>query len=351
LNAAVSGGAVVLDVDPRTDPRWAALASTPDASLFTSPPWIRAICDTYGFTPRARLLTDPAGSPIGGFGWIPITDFRGDRLVSLPFSDRAEPFVSDLTAWSRVADDLIRGDVPLRLRCFDRAVPVADVRLERTSEAAWHGTNLGIQLVDLHASLSHQARRNINIAHRNGVIVEVSDSLDALRTYHRLHVALRKYKYRLLAQPFTFFERLWEEFSARDGIATLLAYADGEPIAGAVYLLWNGVAYYKFAASRADRLTLRPNDALAWAAMRWATERGMHRLDWGLSDLDQPGLVSFKRKFASDERRIVSLVSEPPATGQDQGEPLGELTRVLTADSVPDHVTELAGSLLYRYFT
>lgn len=345
--------ATVLAIDPRTDARWATLAAGSDGSLFTSPPWIRAICDTYGFTPAARLVTDPAGSPIAGFGWVPITDFRGDRLVSMPFSDRAEPFVSDLATWAMLAADVLGGNVPLRLRCLDRAVPIADVRLSQIGEAAWHATQVGAPLTDLHRSLSSGARRNIAAAHRNGVIVECSTGLDALRTYHRLHVALRKYKYRLLAQPFSLFERIWDEFSVRDGIVTLLARVNGETIAGAVYLVWNDALYYKFGASLAGSLALRPNDALAWAALKWATERGLRQLDWGLSDLDQPGLVAYKRKFASEERRITCLssVASNAVSDRDAAEPLGELTRVLTDDSVPDNVTELAGSLLYRYFT
>jgi hypothetical protein len=76
-------------------------------------------------------------------------------------------------------------------------------------------------------------------------------------------------------------------------------------------------------------------------------------LDWGLSDLDQPGVVAFKRKWASEERRIVTLrsMSGDPNDHRDAGQLLGELTRLLTDDVVPDHITERAGSLLYRYFT
>jgi hypothetical protein len=36
---------------------------------------------------------------------------------------------------------------------------------------------------------------------------------------------------------------------------------------------------------------------------------------------------------------------------RDPGQLLDELTRLLTDDAVPDHITERAGSLLYRYFT
>jgi CelD/BcsL family acetyltransferase involved in cellulose biosynthesis len=343
----------VVAVDPRCDPRWRVLAATTEGSLFTSPPWIRSICDCYGFTPQARIATDGVGRPTGGFAWVPISDIRGDRLVSLPFSDRAEPLVSDQEMWSSVVDDALRTDVPLQIRCLDSAVPTADVRLVRAGEAAWHGTPLRAPMSDIYRSLSASARRNIAAAERNGVHVDTATGMDAVRIYHRLHLSLHKYKYRLLAQPVALFERIWQEFSVHDGIVTLLAYVNGEPIAGAVYLAWNDTLYYKFGASLAGALPLRPNDALSWTALRWASERGFRLLDWGLSDLDQPGLVAYKRKWASEERRILTLRSISLDVNND-GEPcrlLGELTRLLTDDAVPDDITERAGSLLYRYFT
>jgi CelD/BcsL family acetyltransferase involved in cellulose biosynthesis len=343
----------VIAADPRTDPRWQTLAATAEGSLFTSPPWIRSVCDTYGFTPQARIVTDAAGRPTDGFAWVPISDIRGDRLVSLPFSDRAEPLVADRATWSSLVDDALRTDAPLKIRCLDLTVPTTDARLVRAGEAAWHRTPLDAPVPEIYRSLSSAARRNIAAADRNGVHVDALTGIDAVRTYHRLHVSLRKYKYRLLAQPFALFERIWQEFSVHDGIVTLLAHINDEPIAGAVYLVWKDALYYKFGASLEGTLPLRPNDALAWTALRWASERGFRLLDWGLSDLDQPGLVAYKRKWASEERRIVTLrsMNRHPNDSRDTDQLLGELTRLLTDDAVPDHITERAGSLLYRYFT
>jgi CelD/BcsL family acetyltransferase involved in cellulose biosynthesis len=339
--------------DPRTDGRWLELASSAEGSLFTSPPWIRAVCETYEFTPQARIVTDPEGRPTDGFAWVPISDIRGDRLVSLPFSDRAEPFVADPATWSPLLDEVLRTRVPLTIRCLDGAVPTVDDRLVRTGEAAWQGTPLDRPLPELYRSIKSAARRNIAKADRNRVHVEAATGLDAVRIFYRLHLSLRKNKYRLLAQPFSLFERIWHEFSVRDGIVTFLARVNGEPIAGAVYLVWNDVLYYKFGASLTDALSLRPNDALAWTALRWASERRIRLLDWGLSDLDQPGLVRYKRKWASEEQRIVTLQSmgQDSNNRHDPGHLLAELTRLLTDDVVPDHITERAGSLLYRYFT
>lgn len=343
----------VVIADPRSDARWHSLAQSGKASVFVSPPWLRAVCGAYGFTPRAWIATDRHGRPTDGFAWVPITDMRGDRMVSLPFSDRAEPFVAEPATWSSVLDDVVCPDMPLTLRCLDGSVPTADGRLVRTAEAAWHATTLDHTVAQLHQSISPAARRNIATAERNGVSVVAESGIDAVRTYHRMHVSLRKYKYRLLAQPLDLFERIWHEFSAHDGIVTFLARVDGNPIAGAVHLAWNDTLYYKFGASLAGTLPLRPNDALFWAALRWASERGYRQLDWGLSDLDQPGLVAFKQKWASEERRIVTLCSPAPNSGNGHhaGKVLAELTRLLTDDSVPDTITEQAGALLYRYFT
>ncbi|KRE32489.1 hypothetical protein ASG82_23650 [Mycobacterium sp. Soil538] len=310
------------------------------------------MCDTYGFTPEARIVTDFAGRPTDGFAWVPISDIRGDRLVSLPFSDRAEPLVANPAMWSSLVDDALCTDAPLTIRCLDGAVPTADARLVRAGEDAWHGTPLGVPVPDIYRSLSSAARRNIATADRNGVQVDALTGMAAIRIYHRLHVTLRKHKYRLLPQPFALFERIWQEFSVRGGIVTLLAHLNGEPIAGAVYLAWNDTLYYKFGASLAGTLPLRPNDAVAWTALRWASERGFRLLDWGLSDLNQPGLIAYKRKWASKERRIVTLcsTSRGPDNPRDPDHLLGELTRLFTDDVVADHITERAGSLLYRYF-
>lgn len=340
----------VLQVDPRTDPRWLELARGPGGSLFTSPPWISAICDGYELVPQARVAVD-GDTVTGGFTWIAVNDIRGHRLSSLPFSDRAEPLLPDRATWDLVARDAFGSGVPLTVRCLEGSPVADDPRMAVASRAAWHGTVLDGTVEDLWRRFSPSLRRNIAAAGRNGVEVVARGDIDALRRYHQLHVALRKYKYRLLAQPVEFFERIWSEFAPHDAVLTLLARIDGQPVAGAVYLVWNDVLYYKFGASIADHLPLRPNDALHWAAIQWAADRGLRLLDWGLSDLDQPGLVAYKRKWGTTERRIITWRSGGEQTGPVGADTLlGELTGLLTADVVPDAVTARAGALLYRYF-
>ena len=345
-------GARVLPVDPRMDPRWETLAGAPAASVFTSPPWLCALSETYGFEPIARVLVEDGGAPKAGLAWIDVRDLRGGRRLALPFCDRADPVVADASEWAAVSRDALAGDLPFTLRALEDSPAVRDPRLTAVGEAAWHVTQLDRRVDELHAAFRSQTRRNIARAERAGVTVVLSSELGAIEEYHRLHVELRKRKYRLLAQPLELFERIWKAFSPGDGVRTALALVDGRPVAGAVYLVWQDTVYYKFGASRAEHLPLRPNDALHWALIQWAVERGLRRLDWGLSDLDQPGLCAYKRKWASTESRIRTLNAGGPPVDRrpDADELLTEMTELLTESAVPDEVTARAGASLYRFF-
>ncbi len=347
--------AQVVTADPATDPLWRTLANRPGASLFTSPPWIAAVCGTYGFTAESRIAVDTAGVPVGGLSWVTVDDSRGRRLLSLPFSDRADPPVPDTAIWDLLFDTVDRGpgDSPFTLRCLDDSPAVHGISLRAAGEAAWHGTPLDADVDELRRRLGSQSKRNIAAGERAGVRIEVRDDLDAVRTMHHLHVRLRKNKYRLLAQPWEFFERIWQEFAPEGRCVTLLARHGDEIAAAALFLEWNGVLYYKFGASDPAHLEVRPNDAIYWSAIQLGLERELGLVDWGLSDLDQPGLVRFKSRWASEQRRLVTLrtgVAEQQPAQREFGDVLGGLTRLLTEPSVPDETTARAGALLYRYF-
>lgn len=338
-------GPVPVEVDPRHDPRWEAWLGVGGGSLFSSPPWLRAIGRTYGFTVRARVLVGPGGVT-GGLAWVPVDDVRGPRRVTLPFSDRADPVPADADVLARLVADR-PPEVPWTLRrlATDPAPPPGSVL---TGRAAWHATTLDVEPAALLARLHPTARRNLRLAARRGVRVRHGTTTADLHTMHRLHVARRRERYRMLAPPLELFEELAAEFDA-DRLVVLLAEIDGDAVAGALFLEWGGTLYYKFGASRAEALATRPNDALFWAGLCHALDRRLAALDWGVSDLDQPGLVAWKRKWADDEREVVAVrFGPPPPTRADAL--LGEVTALLTDPAVPDEVTARAGWALYRYF-
>ena len=333
-------------VDPRTCPSWLQLArEQATASLFVSPPWIRAVAHAYDFSPQAHVL-HRAGAPVAGFAWTELDDIRGRRIVSMPFSDWADPFISDERDWTELSIGV--PSLPSMLRCRDAVVCEQDPRYEVAGDAAWHATHVDADQ-DLWAGLKGSARRNVSTAQRSGLTVTVDRSIEAIRSFHALHLRLRKRKYRMLAPPASFFESIWHQFEPA-GVATLLVRGTApEPIAAAVFLRWNDTLYYKFGASDLDALAFRPNDLVFWHGLLLAREVGCTRVDWGVSDRDQPGLIEFKRKWATAEGSVRRIRTVPwPATPN--GSLLGSLTELLTRDEVPDHLSAEAGALLYRVF-
>ena len=79
----------------------------------------------------------------------------------------------------------------------------------------------------------------------------------------------------------------------------LLAYKDDECLAAAVFLHWQRTLTYKYGASVADGLKLRPNNLLFWTAIRWGCENGYTVLNMGKTDLANTGLRGIQEWLGS----------------------------------------------------
>ena len=169
-----------------------------------------------------------------------------------------------------------------------------------------------------------------------------------------MHLKVRKYKYGLLAQPYSFFQNIWRHFVEAEHGFLLLAMNGDRIVAGDFFVEWKDTLYYKFNASLPGDLSHRPNDLLIWKGIQLAKNKGLTYLDFGLSDLDQEGLVRYKRKFGTEERNISFLRHEsnggPSLAAREMRGLLGRLTMRFTDQLVPDPVTERAGEDLYRFF-
>jgi CelD/BcsL family acetyltransferase involved in cellulose biosynthesis len=334
-------------VDALGDARWQRLQATRDTSLFHSTPWLGSLAAAYGFRPQACLLID-RGEAVAGLPVCRVADWSGERAVTSPFSDYCDPVVRSQEEWALLFTALRALEMPVSFRWRDYADSGGRLRLTRC--ARWHGIRVDASPDALWMRLASSARRAVRKAGREGLAVRLLGD-DRLDEFMRLHVALRKRKYRLLAQPYAFFKAIRKRFKEADGWFPLAACHDGRVVAVTVYLKWKDQLFYKFNASAADALPRRPNDALLWEGIRLAHTLGCTRLDLGASDDVQPGLIRFKRNYGAEEREIRDYVYDPattPATGRLAV--LGRAAELLTLPVVPDPFTRLAGALLYRYF-
>jgi len=339
-------------VDPTNDPGWSSLLKLPAAGLFHSPPWLLAVRDAYGFFVRAFLATDGSDEPLGGLAICEIDDAAGHRMVTAPFSDTCDPLLVLFEVWQALFRELQSYQLPINLRCLADHRISNEESLTTTKRARWHRLSLAHSPEELWLRMTPECRRAIRRAKRSGLEVRPLIGDEDRHSFHRLHAALRKKKYRMLAQPPHFFEAIERRFREVNGWHSMGAFMGNRLVAATMYLRWGDTLYYKFNASALDALSTRPNNLLVWSGVMLAQSLGCRFLDFGPSDDDQPGLIRFKQNFGADEHELRFLRWTPPdwrETPTNRGM-LGEITRRLTEPHVPDDVTARAGAALYRYF-
>jgi CelD/BcsL family acetyltransferase involved in cellulose biosynthesis len=127
---------------------------------------------------------------------------------------------------------------------------------------------------------------------------------DLTKVFYNLHLATRR-RLGVPVQPRRFFRLLWERMIEPGRGCGLLAYADGRPVGGAIFLSHGRTMVHKFGASERDAQRLRPNHLLLWSAIREACESGFDVFDFGRTDLEGDGLREFKLGWGTNEEPLV----------------------------------------------
>jgi CelD/BcsL family acetyltransferase involved in cellulose biosynthesis len=332
------------------------LNNDPRVGVFSSPPWFEVLSETYGFDVRASVQCD--GDKIAGLvPYCHLRDIRGERVVSVPFSDFCDPFVDSLEQWNQLVDPILAIGAPSTFRLVHNVVPLSDPRFELLASHVWMGMDIAGTADELLANASRNARETVTRSEKKGVKTRITTSAADVTTYWNMQIAIRKVKHRLLAQPESFFQNIRDRFDADGKFVLVLAEEDGAVVAGSMYLEWGNTLFYKYNASVTN--TFGANDLVLWTAIRYAADRGLKLVDFGLSEAEHTGLIKFKAKWATREQPLHWLRATPAPTetvlaanahGSAVGPVLGQLTDLLTQPDVPDEVSASVGALLYRYF-
>lgn len=352
--SSITARGVVREVDPVYGTEWQRLICRDHIDLFHSPRWMKAVSQAFGIQFRAAVL-ERSGKLVGGVCWSDLDDMFGPRRVTLPFSDYSDIIADSVEDRNVLMEFAMMPGTPWVLRSHQH--DLAEVNGWNSSKRNFvhHVIDVRPDAGSLMRSLSSMARRNTRKAERTELEVVEATSKDELRAWVELHINLRRTKFRMLAQPFSFFESVWDEFVAPGDGFLLLARHNGQVIAGTVYLVSGNTCYYKFNASHMDSLSLYPNNALMWHGMMLTKERGLEAMDLGRTNAAQEGLKSFKASYGgvpaemTEYRFTVPGYSEPSAYNESR-KSINELTTLLTDPSVPDSILRQASELLYRHF-
>lgn len=294
---------VVEPIDPLDEAggkRWDDLIGAhSDATVFHSAAWARVLVDAYEYSPIYLRISEACGNEM----LLPCMEIRSAwgtrRGVSLPFTDFCEilGYPRDRRALFSALVNCARArrwkSIEVRGEFGDDSPPCASYYRHRLS--------LRPDVDSLFAKCAGVIRTNIRKAAKEGVHVEVLQSLNAVKEYYRLHCLTRK-RHGIPPQPIAFFESIHKQLIAKGNGCVAIAYCKNRAIAGAVYLGFGTNAVFKFGASDYRYQHLRANSLVMWRAICHLRELGYATLCFGRTDRDAEGLRRFKSHWGTTEQ-------------------------------------------------
>ena len=336
-------------INPLDYPHWDALLLTADrATFFHTTAWAQVLSESYGYEPLYFATIDN-GKLAGLIPVMEIDSFlTGKRGVSLPFTDICHPIADTAATFQALMRRLTEyghraGWKYIEFRggsdFFDGAPNCADHFV--------HIMGVDGNEEGLFKSLRESTRRNIHKAEKEGVVVSLLHTREALATFYQLHCGTRR-GHGLPPQPWSFFEKIYEHVIVpRQGFVALAVH-QGKPVAGAVYALYRDQALYKFGASDRNHQHLRANNLVMWEAIRWLCRNGFRSLDFGRTEPENEGLLQFKRGWRATETMVANYRFDlkQNAFSADRGNVRSSYP---VCKILPLPVLRLSGSMLYRH--
>lgn len=341
-------------LDPMLDSRWDDLvASHPDASVFHHKGWLKALARTYGY--RLMVLTStPPGEPLSdGIIFCEVKSLiTGNRLVSLPFTDHAEPLLNeagdsfDPTEWMRTERRKQHWKYielrPLSWEMHPDSPLVA-------SQSFWiHTLNLTPTIDQLFRNLHKSCvQRRIRRAEREQLSYEKGWSEELFHDFYRLLMITRR-RHHLLPQPRSWFRNL--AACMGPNVEIRLARKDDIPIAAILTLGHRRTVVYKYGCSNERFHHLAGMPFLFWKLIEESKNAGAEQIDFGRTNLDNDGLIRFKDRFGTT-RMPLTYLRYSGSTGE-KGAVASYLPAAQRVFAVlPDALASRAAWLVYRHIS
>jgi|ERR1022692_1166901 CelD/BcsL family acetyltransferase involved in cellulose biosynthesis len=341
----------IYEIDPLRDPRWAALVgSHPQASVFHSTSWLRALRAVYGYEPVVVTSCSPEECLTNGLLFCRIKSWlTGRRLVSLPFSDHCEPLVDNPNEVDAMIMQMKQQINRNEWKYFElRPVlyePSRHTELSQLVTYQFHNLNLRPSTPQLFQSFHKDCiQRKIRRAERENLKYEEGTSEDLLQKFYRLLVMTRRRQY-LPPQPLSWFRALIAAFGK--DLKIRVASKDGAAVASILTLAHKKSMVYKYGASNAAFNNLGGTALLFWKTIQEAKDGGFEDFEMGRSDFDNLGLIAFKERWGASGRIINYWIYPQRSVGLETVWKKGLARRVVA--TVPDLALVTVGRLLYRH--
>lgn len=312
-----AGGEKLYCFDPLVDVRWDVfLQKHPRASVFHSTQWLNALIKTYGYKVVAYTATPPNRDLENAVVFCRINSWlTGRRLVSLPFSDYCDPLVNDEEGPALVADILQTELSPksgyVELRPLVPCPVLSRCGFRTAIDYAFHELDLTPSLDALFRNFhKNSIQRKIRKAEAEELAYEEGRSETLLKDFFALFERTRA-RHRIPPPPRQWFANLMRSFG--DALKIRVAYRGKRAVAAMITIRHKNTLVYKYGASDARFHRFGAMHLLYWKAIQDAKMLGLKRFDFGRTDADQHGLITFKNRWGATESKLT--YSRYSATG------------------------------------
>jgi hypothetical protein len=345
-----AASAAVYELNPLLDPRWETLVrSHPDASVFHSTNWLRALRSAYGYEPTVATTCPPQVPLTNGLVFCRVQSWlTGWRLVSLPFSDHCEPLLNH----PGELDDLLLGMKPyidggrwqyMETRPVSSRPGIAG--MDNQTTYCLHRLDLNRSTPQLFQRFHKSCvQRKIRRAEREALKYEEGTSELLLQQFYHLLVITRR-RLLLPPPPQSWFRSLITAFG--EDLKIRVAYKDDAPVASILTLTHGKKMVYKYGCSDARFNPLGGTALLFWKAIQEAKQKGLDELDMGRSDLGYPGLISYKEHWGAVGTNL--RYWRYPGQGPRSTRAWQENVRRKFVPITPNCVLQMIGGLLYEH--
>ena len=275
-----------------------------DSQFFHTRAWAQVLKETYGYEPAYfALFKENKLAFVFPFAEVN-SIFTGRRGISLPFSDFCPPFVAFKEIPSSVAKQIRGHGERANWRYFEcRAAEIIFPGQPPSQTYFTHDLNLARTDHEFFSDFKANTRRNIKKAERSGLTVNIDNSLLSVKYFYRLNCLTRR-RLGYPSQPFSFFRQV-HKYAISQGYGIVVsAFLSNTCVAAAVYFFFGDQAIFKFGASDLEYQYIRPNNLVMWEAIKWLRDRGIQTMSFGRTNLEDRGLLRYKRSWGTIEKQI-----------------------------------------------
>ena len=345
----------VYRVDPVDDPRWSEfLERAPKASIFHSAGWLKALRNSYGYEPVVYTTSSPGQVLRGGLLFCHIDSWlTGKRMVSLPFSDHCEPLINSIDEWNAIVSSL-QSEATERNWKYMEIRPLNSDLLHKGDGTRFRlAKQYFIHRLDLRPDLGQIRRgfdkdsviRRVRRAERDLIREKCGRSENLLRDFYNLLI-LTRIRHSLPPQPYGWFANLVRYVGER--LEIRLAYKEETPIAAILNLRFKDTVYYKYGCLDSRYKGYGGMPFLFWRAIEEAKATGATEFDFGRSDQDNPGLITFKNHWGTTQKSLDYWRSSGSANQKPIEERGSGIARRIVP-FMPRWLLTATGKLIYRH--